>query len=112
MSEGSAPLTARRVSLIAEADPGLRHPPDVPQRPARRLTVRRRHAGRVAKAGRTGPAVLRKTVGGEPKAARTLPRLLAIEVLLAEPEALQDDVLESCLYILRDRLKGVDGDRS
>jgi hypothetical protein len=35
-----------------------------------------------------------------------LPRLLAVEVLLAEPEALQDDVLESCLYILRDRLRG------
>lgn len=27
------------------------------------------------------------------------------EVLLAEPEALGDDVLESCLYILRERLK-------
>jgi hypothetical protein len=26
-------------------------------------------------------------------------RLLAVEVLLAEPEALQDDVLESCLYM-------------
>lgn len=38
-----------------------------------------------------------------------LPRLLAVEVLLAEPEALQDDVLESCLYILRDRLKGTEG---
>ena len=36
-----------------------------------------------------------------------LPRLLAVEVLLAEPETLGDDVLESCLYILRDRLKGV-----
>jgi hypothetical protein len=36
----------------------------------------------------------------------TLPRLLAVEVLLAEPEALQDDVLESCLYILRGRLQG------
>lgn len=32
-------------------------------------------------------------------------RLLAVEVLLAEPEALDDDVLESCLYILRDKLK-------
>jgi hypothetical protein len=32
--------------------------------------------------------------------------LLAVEVLLAEPEALQDDVLESSLYILRDRLQG------
>ena len=36
-------------------------------------------------------------------------RLLAAEVLLAEPEALGDDVLESCLYILRDRLQGKDG---
>jgi hypothetical protein len=35
-----------------------------------------------------------------------LPRLLAVEVLLAEPEALQDDVLETCLYLLRDKLKG------
>lgn len=32
-------------------------------------------------------------------------RLLATEVLLADPEALRDDVLESCLYILRDRLR-------
>jgi hypothetical protein len=32
-------------------------------------------------------------------------RLLATEVLLAEPEALGDDVLETCLYILRDRLQ-------
>jgi hypothetical protein len=37
-------------------------------------------------------------------------RLLAVEVLLAEPEALQDDVLESCLYVLRDRLTGKAGD--
>ena len=37
-----------------------------------------------------------------------LPRLLAVEVLLAEPEDLQDDVLESCLYILRDRLRGTE----
>lgn len=35
-----------------------------------------------------------------PKAAR----LLAVEILLANPEALGDDVLESCLYILRERL--------
>jgi hypothetical protein len=37
-------------------------------------------------------------------------RLLATEVLLADPEALQDDVLESCLYILRDRLQGSAGE--
>jgi hypothetical protein len=35
-------------------------------------------------------------------------RLLAVEVLLADPEALLDDVLESCLYLLRDRLQGKD----
>jgi hypothetical protein len=32
-------------------------------------------------------------------------RLLAVEILLADPEALGDDVLESCLYILRDKLR-------
>jgi hypothetical protein len=37
-------------------------------------------------------------------------RLLAVEVLLAEPEALGDDVLEACLYILRDRLQGKDSE--
>lgn len=39
-------------------------------------------------------------------------RLLAVEVLLGDPEALGDDVLESCLYILRDRLLavGTEGD--
>jgi hypothetical protein len=31
--------------------------------------------------------------------------MLAVEILLAEPEALADDVLESCLYILRERLR-------
>ena len=34
-------------------------------------------------------------------------RLLAVEILLAEPEALGDDVLESCLYLFRERLRGV-----
>jgi hypothetical protein len=37
-------------------------------------------------------------------------RLLATEVLLADPEALADDVLESCLYLLRDRLQGAAGE--
>ena len=36
----------------------------------------------------------------------TRPRLLAVEVRLSEPEALEDDVLETCLYILRDKLTG------
>jgi hypothetical protein len=31
-------------------------------------------------------------------------RLLAVEVLLSEPELLGDDVLEACLYIQRDQL--------
>jgi hypothetical protein len=37
-------------------------------------------------------------------------RLLAVEVLLADPEALADDVLESCLYLLCDRLQGAEGE--
>ena len=32
-------------------------------------------------------------------------RMLAVEILLAEPGELGDDVLESCLYILRERLR-------
>jgi hypothetical protein len=31
-------------------------------------------------------------------------RMQAVEILLADPEALEDDVLESCLYLLRERL--------
>jgi hypothetical protein len=31
-------------------------------------------------------------------------RLAAVEILLADPETLGDDVLESCLYLLRERL--------
>jgi hypothetical protein len=33
-------------------------------------------------------------------------RMLAVEILLADPESLGDDVLESSLYILRERLRG------
>ena len=33
-------------------------------------------------------------------------RMAAIEILLADPEALGDDLLESCLYILREKLRG------
>ena len=36
---------------------------------------------------------------------RDAARMLAVEVLLADPEALGDDVLESCLYILREKLR-------
>lgn len=32
-------------------------------------------------------------------------KLAAIEILLADPESLQDDGLEACLYILRARLR-------
>jgi hypothetical protein len=32
-------------------------------------------------------------------------RMLAVETLLADPEALYDDVLESCLYLLREKLR-------
>ena len=40
----------------------------------------------------------------------TTARLLATEVLLDDPEALGDDVLESCLYLLRDRLRGTESE--
>jgi hypothetical protein len=33
-------------------------------------------------------------------------KMLAVEILLSDPESLGDDVLESCLYILRERLSG------
>lgn len=36
---------------------------------------------------------------------RPVARMLAVEILLAEPEALGDDVLESCLYIFREKLR-------
>jgi hypothetical protein len=43
------------------------------------------------------------------QAIATLPRdaarMLAVEILLADPESLADDVLESCLYLLRERLR-------
>jgi hypothetical protein len=36
---------------------------------------------------------------------RTAARMLAVEILLAEPEDLGDDVLESCLYLFREKLR-------
>lgn len=36
-------------------------------------------------------------------------RMLAVETLLADPEALGDDVLEGCLYLLRERLREPSG---
>ena len=32
-------------------------------------------------------------------------RMLAVETLLAEPEELGDDVLETCLYLFRERMR-------
>ncbi|HEY2075830.1 MAG TPA: hypothetical protein VGH53_05785 [Streptosporangiaceae bacterium] len=37
-------------------------------------------------------------------------RLLAVEMLLADPEALGNDALEGDLYILRDKLQGAASD--
>jgi hypothetical protein len=48
----------------------------------------------------TGPTMLH----GLPA---TVARMIAVEILLAEPEALGDDVLETCLYILREKLRAV-----
>ena len=35
-------------------------------------------------------------------------RLLAIEILLADPESLGNDALEGDLYLLRDKLRGTE----
>jgi hypothetical protein len=43
-----------------------------------------------------------KEIAGLP---RGTARLLAVEILLAEPESLNGDVLESCLYLPRERLR-------
>jgi hypothetical protein len=32
-------------------------------------------------------------------------RMLAVEILLTDPEALEDDVFESCLYLYREKLR-------
>ena len=32
-------------------------------------------------------------------------RLVAVEILLSDPDALDDDVLESCLYVYREKLR-------
>jgi hypothetical protein len=37
-------------------------------------------------------------------------KIAAVEILLVDPESLHDDVLESCLYILRDRLSAEAGE--
>jgi hypothetical protein len=42
------------------------------------------------------------TFSGLPRSAA---KMMAVEVLLAEPESLGDDVLEACLYILREKLR-------
>jgi hypothetical protein len=47
-----------------------------------------------------GPATVGAAISRLPKAAK----MAAVEILLVDPESLQDDVLESCLYIRRERL--------
>lgn len=32
-------------------------------------------------------------------------RMAAVEILLADPDALDDDLLESCLYVFREKLR-------
>jgi hypothetical protein len=39
-------------------------------------------------------------------------KLVAIEILLSDPASLRDDVLESSLYILRERLRAAPQDDS
>lgn len=64
------------------------------------MIVRARHGHKHARSD---------TVNDAAAVISTLPakvaRMLAVEILLADPEALHDDVLESCLYLLRERLR-------
>jgi hypothetical protein len=53
-----------------------------------------------------GPMTVEATISNmPPKAAK----MVAAEILLADPESLHDDILESCLYIFRERLRGDQG---
>jgi hypothetical protein len=59
-------------------------------------------------------AIQEKTPVNSTPATIALPadaRLLAVEVLLADPEALGNDALEGDLYILRDQLRGNQTDK-
>jgi hypothetical protein len=48
------------------------------------------------------PVTVEATINNLPAKAA---KMVAIEILLAEPEALGDDTLESGLYILREKLR-------
>ena len=49
-----------------------------------------------------GPMTIEAVISNLPPMAA---KMVAVEILLANPESLHDDVLESCLYILRERLR-------
>jgi hypothetical protein len=51
------------------------------------------------------PVTVEATIGHLPPRAA---RMVAIEVLLADPAALGDDTLESGLYILREKLRAAE----
>jgi hypothetical protein len=50
------------------------------------------------------PVTVEATISNLPARAA---KMAAIEILLAEPEALGDDTLESGLYILREKLRAM-----
>ena len=99
MHSASGPYTCRRARgrlHLHSALRTVRGPSATPAFPPTRGTA---GASRVVLGGsRAAPASVRTWPPLPAKAAR----LLAVEILLAEPEALGDDVLESCLYILRE----------
>jgi hypothetical protein len=49
-----------------------------------------------------GPVTVETTISNLPAKAA---KMAAIEILLADPETLDDDTLESGLYILREKLR-------
>jgi hypothetical protein len=50
------------------------------------------------------PVTVEATISDLPAKAA---KMVAVEILLADPESLNDDVLESCLYIFREKLRGI-----
>jgi hypothetical protein len=100
-------LLAVRARMRAELE---RLPAPLPRPCGAVRPLRRLHPGdRRPRPPRLGQRELGATMNAATAVIAALPtkaaRMLAVEILLAEPETLGDDVLESCLYLLRERLR-------
>lgn len=101
-------LLARRAEMRAElerlppASPGHAELATLYDKSTQEVTKRARNAWSRSSQGTKQMNDVRAVISAlPPKEAQ----MAAVEVLLADPESLGDDTLESCLYILRDRLR-------